>query len=54
LVIKARRSGYEHTLLRAYIPLTGNPVKLDLYDFSMVECPDIPTLEKALVDLLAA
>jgi hypothetical protein len=53
IVIVSRGTRYEHTLLRAYIPLLGRPIKLDLYNFQMVDCPDLPTLQDALENFLA-
>jgi hypothetical protein len=53
VVIKSVRSGYEHTLLRAYIPATGRQMKLDFYDYEMTECPDAGALKDALELFLA-
>jgi hypothetical protein len=52
VVISSSATGYEHTLLRAYLPLNGFPAKLDLYDFSMIDVADAPQLEAVLKDFL--
>jgi hypothetical protein len=48
VVISAQRTGSEYTLLRAYIPLFGQPIKLDLYNFQMVDCGDAAAMKNAL------
>jgi hypothetical protein len=53
VVIRSLRSNYEHTLLRAYVPLNGVPVKLDLYDYSMLDCADVDALSDTLGNFLA-
>jgi hypothetical protein len=53
VVIRSTRTGQEHTLFRAYIPLTGRDMKLELYDFSMVDCPDEDALRENLKLFLA-
>jgi len=53
VVIRSMRTGYEHTLLRAYIPANARGMKLDLYDYTMLDCPDVPALEAALAMFLA-
>jgi len=50
LSIQARK--WEETLLRAYIPVDGFPVKLDLGEEKPVPCADIAELEQAALDFL--
>lgn len=38
IILKGGDPGVEHLLLRAHIPATGFPVRLDLYDEDLIEC----------------
>lgn len=53
IVITSVATGYEHTLLRAYIPSNGHQMKLDFYDYEMTDCPDASALKAALEVFLA-
>lgn len=50
--LKSVLKGYEHVLLRAYVPVSGLPVKLDLYDRDVIECKDVEELKAALKQFL--
>ena len=50
LSIPARK--WEETLLRAYIPVDGFPVKLDLGEEEPVPCRDTAELEQAVLKVL--
>lgn len=52
VVLTSKRTGYQHTLLRAYLPLSASPIRLDLYDTSLEECQDVPHMERVLKDFL--
>jgi len=44
--------GYEHVLLRAYVPVSGLPVKLDLYDRDVLNCTELGEVRAALKEFL--
>ena len=53
IVIRSNGTGYEHTLLRAYVPVSGRPIKIDTYDYELVEYADANALKTGLELLLA-
>ena len=53
VVMKSRRTQYEHVLVRAYVPVTGRGMRLDFYDYSMLECPDVDAVCTALLQFLS-
>ena len=50
--LRATRRNYEQILLRAYIPVHGYPVMLDLYEEDMIECTNETILRRRLTDFL--
>lgn len=52
VVIRSQRTEYEYTLLRAYVPAMGAPVRVDFYDFKVEDYPDEKQLEAALLRFL--
>ena len=37
IVIRTTGTGYEHALFRAYVPASGHPIKVDAYDYELVD-----------------
>lgn len=52
VVLISRRTDYEYTLLRAYVPATAGPVRVDFYDFKVRDFADEKQLEDGLKDFL--
>jgi hypothetical protein len=53
IVIQSASGGPEQILLRAHVPQSGYPVKLDLYEEQLTDCPDEPALRSELKRALA-
>jgi hypothetical protein len=48
IVVRSAAGGPEQVLLRAHVPLQGYPVKLDLYEEQLVDCPGEAELRAGL------
>jgi len=53
VVVRVPGLGVEDVLFRAYIPPTGFPVNLDLYDAEPVACADEDALGEAILQFVA-
>lgn len=52
VVVQSTR-GYEHTLLRAYVPEAGHQIKVDFYESELVDYADATRLKEGLELFLA-
>ena len=52
IILSSKARGYEETLLRAYIPLAGSPIRVLVGDGTSAECSDTTELKAYLHSFL--